>query len=319
MPGHNMSWIQYPSHVSTAVEDIIAAQGLLARCIQVYMVLCIPLSLAAGLFNLATFIRRRDKLGSLDVLLLALTVTNLLATMLSFTVLSRPDYLAVTHLCCAALSFLANLCYFYSQYLQLAMLFLVLLPAPACRPTAALAALGGCALGSSLGVVSLLGMAGQLHAPTLCQVDPLTAWPEYEMVKFSLGFGLALLLELVLCALLAARLAQRVVRAPQATASARSVVLAVALIAFACRLFYNVALLQRARHKLQRALGSPWDELLVNLAELVLFGESCGSSLATLLLHTPCRLALCRAPGRLGQWCRGAGRQNGTALKRAEG
>ncbi|XP_055984543.1 uncharacterized protein LOC130036669 [Sorex fumeus] len=319
MPSHNMSWIHYPSYVSTAVEDIITAQGLLSRCVYVYVVLCIPLSLAAGLFNLATFVRRRARLGNLDVFLLALTVTNLLATMLSLTVLSRPDYLAVTHLCCAALSFLANLCYFYSQYLQLAMLFLVLLPVPACRPTATLAALGGCALGSSLAVVSLLGTAGQLYIPTLCQVDPLTAWPEYEMVKFSLGFGLASLLELVLCALLAARLVRRVVSPPKATASARSVVLAVALIAFACRLFYSVALLQRARRKLQRALGSPWDELLVNLAELVLFGESCCSSLATLLLHAPCRLALCRAPGHLGRWCRGAGAQNRTALKRAEG
>lgn len=318
MPSHNMSWIQYPSHVSTAVEDVITVQGLLARCMQVYVVLCVPLSLAAGLFNLVTFIRRRASLSSLDMLLLTLTVTNLLATLLSLTVLSRPGYLAVTHLSCAALSFLANLCYFYAQYLQVVTLFLVLLPAPTARPAAGLAVLGGCALGSSLGVVALLGTAGQLHTPTLCQLDPLTAWPEYEMVKFSLGFGLALLLELVLCALLAARLVQRVVSPAPATASARCVVLVVALITFACRLFYNVALLQRTRRKLQQDLGTPWDELLMNLAELVLFGESCGDSLATLLLHAPCRLALCRAPERLGQWCRGAEAHNSVALKRIE-
>lgn len=41
-----------------------------------------------------------------------------------------------------------------------------------------LAALGGCALCSSLGVVALLGTSGELHKATLCQLDPLTTWPE---------------------------------------------------------------------------------------------------------------------------------------------
>lgn len=62
MPFHNMSWIQYPSYVSTAVEDVIEAQSLLARCIAcvhmcMHMVLCILLGLAIRFFNLVISIR----------------------------------------------------------------------------------------------------------------------------------------------------------------------------------------------------------------------------------------------------------------------
>ncbi|XP_014390758.1 PREDICTED: probable G-protein coupled receptor 146 [Myotis brandtii] len=90
------------------------------------------------------------------------------------------DYLATTHLGCAALSFLSNTCYFNAQYVQLAMLFVFLLQgAPSClypatqatpRRVGGLAALGGCALCSSLAdslaVVALLGMPGSCTGPS---------------------------------------------------------------------------------------------------------------------------------------------------------
>lgn len=59
-----------------------------------------------------------------------------------------------------------------------------------------------------------------------------------------------------------------------------------------------MVLLQRARLKLQPDVGSPRDELLMSLAELVLGAEGCAHSLATLLLHQPCRRALWTLPGR---------------------
>ncbi|XP_048186478.1 uncharacterized protein LOC125339374 [Perognathus longimembris pacificus] len=326
MGSHNMSWIQYPSHVSPAVEDVIATQSIISRCTHVYVALCVPLSLATGLFNLTTFVRCRAKLGVLDMQLSGLTVTGILMTLLSLSAASRPNYMLTTNLGCGVLSFFANVCYFTAQYLQGAMLILTLLPGSSCHllwgiqgvlsSAAGLATIGGCAICSSLIVVALLGTSGELHRATLCQVDPLTTWPEYEIVKFSLGFGLALAFKLILLVLCATQPAWRAAPAQRDIASARGVVLTVVLNMFACRLFYNMALLQRAGRKLQRDMGSPRDELLMNLAELVLFGESCINALATLLLHKLCRLALMGILGHLTQRCRGRGVDNSVSLHR---
>uniref|UniRef100_A0A8C0QL06 Uncharacterized protein n=1 Tax=Canis lupus familiaris TaxID=9615 RepID=A0A8C0QL06_CANLF len=302
MSSHNMSWVQYPSCVSTAVEDVIAAQSIISRCLHVYMALSVPISLVG-----------RARQGSLDAFLLDLTVTNMLVTLLSLTAISRPDYMATTNLSCAILCFLANVCYFNVQYAQLAMLSVFLLQGSL---PCLLAAIGGCAFCSSLVLVALLGTSGELFQTTLCQVDPLTAWPEYEIVKVSLGFGLALVLKLAFFILLVVQLARRAAPPQRDTASAPSVVLAMALTTFACRLLYSIALLRRARLKLQRDIGSPRDELFMNLAELVLFGESCVNSLAILFLHGPCRLALLKVPEQLTQRCRKEEPSNSFSLKR---
>ncbi|KAG3260140.1 hypothetical protein H1C71_029852, partial [Ictidomys tridecemlineatus] len=311
MDSHNMSWIRYPSHVSPAVEDVIAAQSVISRCMHVYVALLVPLSLVTGLFNLITFIRNHGKLVALDMLLSGLTVTSILVTLLSLNAASRPDYILTTNLHCGVLSFFSNMCYFNAQYLQVAMLVLFLLPGSSSYlPLAGLAAIWGCAVCSSLVVVSLLGTSRELHQTTLCQADPLTAWPEYEIVKFSLGFGLALVLKLVLLLLLSAKPAWRTALTRRDTASARWVVLAITLNMFACRLFSSTVLLQRARRKMQRDIGSPRDELLMNLAELVLSGESCVNSLFTLVFHKPCKLMLLDALGHLTQRCRRGGTNN---------
>ncbi|XP_032315753.1 uncharacterized protein LOC102511494 [Camelus ferus] len=326
MSAHNMSWIRYPSRVSMAVEEVIATQSVVSRCTLVYMALFLPLSLAAGLFNLTTFVRGRARLQGLDACLADLTATGLLVTLLSLTAIGRPDYLATTHLGCAVLSLVFNICYFNAQYVQVAMLSAFLLQRPSClraapqgaqRPAASLAAIGGCAICSSLGVVALLGMSGELYEPTLCQVDPLTAWPEYEIVKVSLGLGLALVLKLVLLTLLGIRRAGWAAPPQGDEGSAHCwVVLAVTLASFACRLLYNTALVQRAWLKLRRDIGAPRDELLMNLAELALFGESCAIALATLLLHRPCRQALLSLLERLAQRCRRREAGNNFSLNR---
>ncbi|XP_006859945.1 PREDICTED: uncharacterized protein LOC102837175 [Chrysochloris asiatica] len=313
MFAHNMSWVQYPSLVSPDVEDVIAAQSITSRLTQVYLALLAPLGLASGVFNLATLLRGWARLGSLGAFLVDLTVTNMLVVLLSLTAVPRPDYLVTTNLGCGVLAFGANVCYFNAQYLQVVMLFAFLLPSsPSClpvvtkwvlRPALVLGAILGCTLCSSLGVVALLGTSGELYTTTRCQLDPLTAWPEYEVVKFSLGFGLTLLLQLVFGILLLVTQAWQGTAAQRDTALAMPVVLAMALTMSACRLFYNVLLLHRASLKLQGSLGSPRDELLMNIAELLLFGESCVTSLETLLLYQPCRKALRRAQQRLT--CRG--------------
>uniref|UniRef100_A0A8C2N0D6 RIKEN cDNA C130050O18 gene n=1 Tax=Cricetulus griseus TaxID=10029 RepID=A0A8C2N0D6_CRIGR len=319
MDRHNMSWIRYPSHVSPDVEDVIAAQSIISRCMHVYVALCVPLSLVTGLFNLSVFIRDRTRLKVLDRLLAGLTVTSILVTLLSLNAAGRPDYMSTTNLGCAALSFFSNICYFTAQYLQVAMLVPSFLPVSSgyqllMRPVASLAAIGGCAVCSSLIVVSMLGTSGALHATTMCQVDPLAAWPEYEIVKFSLGFALALSFQMVLFLLHATQPAY----SDTDSDSERWVVLAIALNMFACRLFFNAVLLHRAQLKLRQDVGSPRDELLMNLAELALSGESCINLVATLLLHTPCRIRLLGLLGRLTQRCR-RGTDNSMPLSRVGG
>lgn len=307
-----MSWIHYPSQVSPAVEDVIAAQSIISRCTHVYVAVCVPLSLVLGLFSLNVFIRDRTRLGALDRLLAGLTATSISVTLLSLNAAGRPDYISTTNLGCGTLSFFSNVCYFMAQYLQGATLPLAFLPGSPCcqllaRPVASLAAIGGCAVCSALIVVSLLGTFGELHTTTMCQADPLTAWPEYEIVKFSLGFALALSFQMVLFLLYATQPAWRVApdqRDTEGHPSGRWVVLAVALNMFACRLFFNAVLLHRAQLKLWKDVGSPRDELLMNLAELALSGESCINVVAILLLHTPCRLRLLGLLERLTQRCR---------------
>lgn len=310
MASHNMSWVHYPSRVSPAVEEVITAQSVLARALQAYVVLCLPLALGAGLFNLMVLMRgRRARPGGLDACLLDLTATELLGALLSLTALSRPGYLDTTHLGCAALSFLGNLAGLNAQLLSAALLFLFLPPGPARwlplaaraaqRPVAWLAAVGAYALAGSLALAPLLGTAGELHAVTLCQLDPLTAWPEYEFAKLSLGPGLGLGLDLVFCGLLVVRRVQGEPPPRAEPACAGRVLPALALVVPACRLPYSVTLLTRGLRKLQGRLGSPRDELLLNLAELLLFAEACLCALAVLLLHTPCRHALRRLAARL--------------------
>ncbi|XP_028611947.1 uncharacterized protein LOC114611425 isoform X1 [Grammomys surdaster] len=323
MDRHNMSWVRYPSRVSLAVEDVIAAQSVISRCMHVYIAVCVPLSLGIGLFSLSVFIRDRTRLGVLDRLLAGLTATSILVTLLSLNAAGRPDYLPTTNLGCGVLSFFSNACYFMAQYLQGAMLLLSFLPgSPCCRllakPVASLAAIGGCAVCSSLIVVSLLGTFGELHTTTLCQADPLTAWPEYEIVKFSLGFALALSFQMVLFLLYATQPVWRVAPAQRDTASGHWVVLAIALNMFACRLFFNAVLLHRAQLKLWKDVGSPRDELLMNLAELALSGESCVNVVVILFLHTPCRLRLLGLLEHLTQRCRQR-LDNGMSLNRVGG
>ncbi|XP_044516006.1 uncharacterized protein LOC123234124 [Gracilinanus agilis] len=310
---HNMTWIKYPSQELLEIEDIIWSQNVISRFMHVYFALFVPTSLLAGTFNLATLVRRRGVLTTLDLYLLDSVVTSLGVTLFSFTAITRPDYMVSSHLSCGVLSFFFNVCYFNAQYLQIAMLFAFLFQdyLPCVRrlklPGGARGCLSlvlACALGASAGGAMLLGTAGSLLESAPCQVDPLSAWPEYEIVKFSLGFGAALAIEAACFLLLVGKLARGNGPAQKDGLSAYPLVLASTLSMFACRLFYNIMLLNRARLKLQRDNGSPRDELVMNIAELVLFAESCAGNLAVLFLHQPCKEALAQGLRNLSRRCR---------------
>ncbi|XP_020834353.1 uncharacterized protein LOC110202501 [Phascolarctos cinereus] len=313
MISHNMTWIKYPSKDFIEIEDIIRSQNIISRFMHIYIALFVPTSLVASTFNMTTFIKRHTRMGKLDLYLLDLTVTNLLVTLFSFTAITRPDYILTTNLSCGVLSFFFNICYFNAQYIQIAMLYAFLfqdyLPylrvvTPIKKPLGNLSLIFVCAFSSSLGGVMLLGTAGLLLKSTLCQVDPLTAWPEYEIVKFSLGFGVTLIIEVVFFTLLIGKLVQRVTPPQKDNRPTYLVMLTITLIMFACRLFYNIMLLNRFRLKLQRDNGSPRDELIMNIAELVLFGESWASNLVILFLHEPCKRSLKKSLQNLTKWCR---------------
>ncbi|XP_003428891.2 uncharacterized protein LOC100085358 [Ornithorhynchus anatinus] len=325
MISHNMTWIRYPTHLGADFESIIASQSIISRFMQAYFALFVPTSLAAGAFILTTFIRKRTTLEKLDIFLWDLAVTNILVTLFSFTAFVRPKYISTSNLICGVLSFFFNVCYFNAQYLQMVMLFTFLLhnypnwmnvvTSIPQKPLGCLGLILACAFCSSLVGVSLLGTAGTLHEITSCQVDPLTAWPEYEMVKVSLGFGIALISEMFFLVLLFVKLAKWEAPWHKENMATYQVVLAITLILFACRLFYNTKLLCRTRLKLQQNLGTPWEELIMNIAELVLFGESCVSSLAIVLLHKPCRDALFKLLRDITKSCRrGGGHQNSNSV-----
>ncbi|XP_007498373.2 uncharacterized protein LOC103100502 [Monodelphis domestica] len=310
---HNMSWVQYPSQELLEIEGIIWSQHVISRFMHVYFALFVPTSLLAGAFSLVALGRRRAVLATLDLCVLDSVVTSLAVTLFSFTTIARPDYIVTSHLSCGVLSFFFNVCYFNAQYLQIAMLFAFLfqdylpwvrrLKLPA-GPLARLSLVLVCAVGGSLGGTMLLGTAGSFLESAPCQVDPLSAWPEYEIVKFSLGFGAALVIEAAFFLLLVGKLVRGHRPRQKSSQSAYPLVLASTLSMFACRLFYNMMLLNRARLKLQRDNGSPRDELVMNIAELVLFAESCASNLAVLFLHQPCKAALAEDLRNLSGRCR---------------
>lgn len=321
-----MFWIQYSSRVFTVVEDVIVSQSVVFRCVYVYVVLFISVSLVIGLFNLIIFLRGRVRLGGLDMFFLDFIVINMLVILFSFIVISRFDYLVIINLSCVVFFFLVNVCYFNVQYVQLVMFFVFLLQgflfclraviSGVQRFAVGLVVFGGCVFCSFLGVVVLLGTFRELDKIILCQVDSLIVWFEYEIVKVSLGFGVVFVLKLAFFILFIVQLVWRVVFFQRDTVFVYFVVLVIVLIMFVCRFFYNMAFLQRVRLKLQRDIGLFRDEFFMNLAELVLFGESCVNFLVIFFFYKFCRFALFFILVRFTYRCRRGEVSNSFFLKR---
>ncbi|KAJ6655955.1 hypothetical protein lerEdw1_004540 [Lerista edwardsae] len=315
MVSHNMTWVKYPSKSqdpSTNLLDIIASQDIISRFMHGYIGLFVPAGLLAGVIILTIFIKSsvQRTLGKLDVLLFAYAASNIAMVLFSFTVITRPAYLQVSYLECGVLSFFFNFTYFHSQYLLVTMALSFLLqrrpPKNAMiskahqNPVAGV----GCALVrafcAALIVVALLGVQSY-HEKTDCQLDPLFAWPEYEIVKFTFGFALPSLSQLLCWGLSFIRKAQE-----DALPSSRPywTVLIITTTTFVCRLFYNVMILSRTSLKMQRSIGTPQNELTMNIAEILLFGESCVSLVIILCFHEPCRNGLLNIMTNLTKVCR---------------
>ncbi|KAM6250000.1 uncharacterized protein LJ264_009736 [Porphyrio hochstetteri] len=314
MPSHNMTWISYPSKslVFTSpeeLEDFIASQNVISRLMHCYIAFFVPAGLIAGICILIILIKnylQQKVMENLNLLLLHFTISNMIMIFLSFTVVTRPDYVKATHLTCNILSFFFNFSYFNSQYVLIFMLLLLLLerfpPRTALskaiqRPVVCVGFVVTYSFCLSLIQAILVG-TGNYHLETDCQLDPLFAQPEYEIIKFTFGFGISSFLQILSIIILIAK------EAPAESPSLKQHIhtyptpYIISITTFVCHLFYNVMILFRATLKLQRSIGTPKNELVMNIAETVLFCGSCTSLVLILFFHKPCRAEILKGIGK---------------------
>ncbi|NXI66234.1 OPSD protein, partial [Anseranas semipalmata] len=305
MASHNMTWISYPSKNFASIppeeiEAFIASQNIISRLMHCYIAFFVPTGLIAGICILIIFIKnylQYKVMEHLDLLLLHFTISNIIMIFLSFTVITRPDYLKATHLACNVLSFFFNFSYFNSQYVLILMLLKLLLerfpPRTALRkatrsPVLCVGFVLPYAFCLSLTEAVLVG-TDNYHSETDCQSDPLFARPEYEIVKFTFGFGIPSFLQILFFTVLFAKKAPAEAPALQQHVRTYLAVFIISITTFICRLFYNVMILFRTTLKLQKSIGTPKNELTMNIAEIVLFSESCASLVFILCFHKPCK------------------------------
>ncbi|KFP84470.1 hypothetical protein N311_08170, partial [Apaloderma vittatum] len=301
MTSHNMTWISYPSKnlafsSPEEIEAFIASQNIISRLMHCYIAFFVPTGLIAGICILIIFIKnyvQYKAIENLDLLLLHFTISNIIMIFLSFTVLPRPDYLKATQLSCNVLSFFFNFAYFNSHYvliLTLLMLLLKRFPARTAlnkatqRPILCLGFLFIYAFCLSLTGAVLVGTENY-HVEADCQLDPLFARPEYEIVKFTFGFGIPAFLQILCFIFLLAKEAPAEAPALQQHIRTYPAAHIISTTIFICRLFYNIMILFRTTFKLQKSIGTPKNELVMNIAEIVLFCESCASLVFILCFH----------------------------------
>lgn len=311
MGNQNMTGLFYPSQTlggpNTDIEDIITSQNVISRVMHIYLGILVPLGLLAGVFGIAILIRnkiRHQTLDNLDVYLLTLAVTDITIVFYSFTSKTRPDYLEMSNLSCGVLSAFFNASYFFSQYLLILMFLMLLIMDDS---TSSQRHLRYIFLTLTLSILmsvvngSLLGTYDHLQNITHCQLDPLNAQPEYDFMKFTAGFGVPSLVLLIFSIL-------TIIQAQKVEASekrgAHAVVLGHIAVMFTCRLFYNIMLIRRTGIKIRGFYMSPREELVLNIAELVVFGGSCVRLIFTLVLHKACREGLKKSLQFLINKCR---------------
>ncbi|XP_065540522.1 uncharacterized protein LOC136016793 [Lathamus discolor] len=305
MASHNMTWISYPSknlafNSPEEIEAFIASQNIISRLMHCYIAFFVPTGLIAGICILIIFIKnyvQQKVIENSDLLLVDFTISNIIMILLSFSVITRPDYLKATHLACNVLSFFFNFSYFNSQYVfSLTLLILLLKRFPprtalskaTQRPILCVGFVLTYAFCLSLTEAVLVG-TDNYRLETDCQLDPLFAWPEYEIIKFTFGFAIPSFLQILCFTVLFAKEAPAEAPALQQHIRTYPAAYIISITIFICRLFYNLMLLFRTTFKLQKSIGTPKNELVMNIAEIVLFCESCASLVLILCFHKPCK------------------------------
>ncbi|KAM4698697.1 uncharacterized protein WCC33_014223 [Rhinophrynus dorsalis] len=324
----NITGLYYPSQTldpQTDIEDIIASQNIISRVLHSYIGILVPLGLLAGITSLAVIIRNKAQhqtLENLDFYLLNLAFTDLTIILYSFTSITRPDYMEITNLACGALSSVFNLSYFHSQYLLLlTCLMLIILDNSSIIATKANQNRLGCVFLSiifscvmSLVAASLLGTYKDLNSITHCQLDPLNAKLGYDYFKFNLGYCVPSFFTLLFFVILIVYLSRAEDSTMKKKVEVHMVVLLQMSVMFACRLFYNIMLLRRTGLKLGDLRMSPREELIVNIAELVVYSGSCINLMFLVILHRACRLGVWKAIQFVIKKCGGTKTYNGVEM-----
>ncbi|OCT64166.1 uncharacterized protein LOC108701566 [Xenopus laevis] len=315
----NQTELYYPSQTLSPdidIEEVIYSQNVISRVLHGYIGIMVPLGLLSGIAILAIIIRKQIRhqiMENVDFYLLSVAVTDLTIILYSFTAITRPSYMEITNLACGAVSSLFNMSYFTTQNLLLLMFLTMIAPNTSTLSSLMtmvnqnrLATLSVTVIFSillSLLATSLLGTHKSLQATTFCQLDPLNAKPEYDLVKFTAGFCLPTLFMLLFFLLLVYQLRQAEDSTVKETIQAQKVTILHVAILFVCRLFYNIMLIRRASLKLCVLSMSPREELLFNIAELMVFSGSSLNLIFTLTLHGPCRLGVWKALRFLKKLC----------------
>ncbi|XP_053550410.1 uncharacterized protein LOC128641871 [Bombina bombina] len=308
MDHHNMTYLYYPSQTMDSysdLEDIIAYQNVISRAMHTYIGILLPLGLLSGIFCTIIIIKnniRSHIFENLDFYILNLTITDITITLYSFTVITRPDYLEITNVSCSVLASFFNLSYFYSQYLLVLMLPMfvifsnsisnIVVTKARQSPLVCVCVTLAVSLLLSLLAMSLMGTYWDPDNITHCQFDPLNSKPAYDFVKFTAGFCIPSIVIVLFLGFLIALLKSAEDTTIKKNVKEHLVVLLHISVLFTCRLFYNIMLLRRTQLKLLGDLMSPGDELITNIAELVMLSGSCINLIFTLTLHRPCRLGV---------------------------
>lgn len=280
-----------------------------------YMAVFVPMGLLAGICIMTSLIKSLKKsFSKLDLCLLSLAITEVTILLFSITVIARPGYMEISNLSCGILAFFFNVSYFNTQYLQVMFIFIFLLykgiPSNPFlikltqRPLLCVLLIILFAFCSSLTVVALLGTISHLHELTYCQLDPLNAAPRYDIGKFCLGFGIPSLFNTLLLVLICIKLSRSKDFTCKKISHTGRMLVPISIIMFTCRLFYNTVLVRRTMFKLQKQSGSIRDELVMNIAEIVMFSQSCLTLLIVLFLHRPCKELVHQMWAYLTQWCK---------------
>ncbi|XP_063790620.1 atypical chemokine receptor 3-like [Pseudophryne corroboree] len=298
----NMSGLFYPSQTLggpyTDIEYIIRSQNIISRVMHSYFGILVPLGLLAGIISLTILIKNKLKhqmLENLDFYLLILASTEISIILYSFTSTTRPGYLETSNLSCGVLSVFFNISYFFSQYLLLMMFFMLIIMDNSIMANIVQNRLGCVTLTlifsvlMSVATVSLLGTYNRLQNITYCQLDPLNAKPEYDFTKFTVGFCVPSIILLIFYILLIVQARSADNATGNEKVQAHIVILFNVSVMFICRLFYNIMLIRRTSLKIHGLYLSPNEELVMNIAELVVFSGSCIRLIFILALHTPCR------------------------------
>ncbi|XP_035811933.2 uncharacterized protein LOC118471434 [Amphiprion ocellaris] len=297
---------------SSSPLDEIAANDIMSTAIYVYSFFA-ALGFLAGCFLLFSFVqtyRAHQRLAWLDCLLWVFCGLQLLLLLLSLHTVTRPKYLSITALSCAALSFTINTVSLCGLLVLVLMAYVLTLDPPSHallrRPGVCVTLVVLTSVLISLVLAGVRGPRDGLHEVTDCSMDPTSAGVSYAAARLFMVFLIPYILQLGL--LISGCVRQWKSKGRFLSGSEEGpVFLTVTVFMFFCLLFYSVSLLRGAQLESEKTL-SYHERAFLTIAEFVLFSGSSISLLLVLFMHRPCRESLHGVMRQLRDCCYSPGR-----------